>query len=263
MVSLAAENLGVSLGGKNVLQNISCAFAAGTLTGIIGPNGAGKSTLLKSLAHIIAPSQGRVVLEGHALSAMDAKARARAIAYLPQGQVLHWPLGVARLVALGRLPHLAPLSRMGGADHEAVHRAMKMADVAHLEGRVATTLSGGELSRVLLARALCVEAPVLIVDEPLAALDPAHQLAVMTLLGSLAASGHLVIAVLHDLTMASRFCDRLLLLSEGQVAAEGRPGDVLSDEIVRRIYHVEALTGSHGGQRYVMPWEEARKAPPS
>lgn len=263
MVRLAAENLDVSLAGNIVLQNISCAFAGGTLTGIIGPNGAGKSTLVKALAHIIPPGRGGVVLDSQALSAMDAKVRARAIAYLPQGQVLHWPLGVDRVAALGRLPHLAPLSRMSDADHQAVHRAMKVADVTHLAGRIATTLSGGELSRVLLARALCVEAPVLIVDEPLAALDPAHQLAVMTLLRSLAASGHLVIAVLHDLTLASRFCDRLLLLSEGQVAAEGLPSDVLSEEIVRRIYGVEALTGSHHGQRYVMPWEEARKTSPS
>lgn len=258
MVSLTAERLHITIGNTPILHGIDCAFAAGVLTGVIGPNGAGKSTLLKALTHIVPPSSGRVLANGRRLDDMKDRARARMIAYLPQGQTVHWPLSVERVVALGRLPHLAPFSRLSEIDHHAVRQAMTAADVLHLAGRTVTTLSGGELSRVLLARALSVETPILIVDEPLAALDPAHQLSIMALLQSLASQGRLIVVVMHDLTLASRFCRRLLLMADGRVAADGGPEAVLDERLIRQVYGVETLVGHHRGQRYVLPWGEAR-----
>jgi iron complex transport system ATP-binding protein len=198
------------------------------------------------------------MLDDRPIARMSETDRARAISYLPQGQDVHWPLNVERLVALGRLPHLAPFSRLSPADRDAVLNAMSAADVLYLRDRIATELSGGERARVLLARALCVEAPVLLVDEPLAALDPAHQLATVTLLKSLARGGRLVTVVLHDLSMASRFCDRLLLMDEGRLVAEGTAADVLDEARLRHVYGVEAVMGEHQGQRYVLPWKEVR-----
>lgn len=257
MVTLSIEGLHVTLGGAPVLNGIDCALQPGMVTGIIGPNGAGKSTLLRAMTNLLPATAGRALLNGRPVETIDEPERARLIAYLPQGQNVHWPLTVERLVALGRLPHLAPFSRLTDSDHEAIDRAMAEADVLHLANRVATELSGGERSRVLLARALSVEAPALIVDEPLAALDPGHQLATMALLQRQAQAGKLVVVVMHDLTMASRFCDRLLLIAQGRLAADGTAADVLSADILRTVYGVEALIGEREGQRYVLPWREA------
>jgi iron complex transport system ATP-binding protein len=178
---------------------------------------------------------------------------ARKIAYLPQGQTLHWPLSVERLVALGRLPHLAPMSSLAPADLAAVERAIDRADIGALRARTATELSGGERARALLARALAVEAAALIVDEPLASLDPGHQIDVMTLLRSEADAGSLVIAVLHDLTMAARYCDRLLLMDGGRLIGDGAPTAVLDAERLRRVYGVEAIIDGSGGSPLIVP----------
>lgn len=256
MVTLAAEALHVRLGGVPILHGVDCAFEPGLLTGVIGPNGAGKSTLLKALAQVTAKASGRVLVDGRDAAALGERERARLIAYLPQGQDVHWPLAAERLVALGRLPHLAPFSRLGADDEAAVDQAMADADVLHLKGRTATALSGGERSRVLLARALAVGAPVLIADEPLAALDPAHRLRTMELLRTLAARGQTVLVVMHDLTLASRFCDRLVLMNGGRLAASGDVAIVLTEDKLREVYGVSVLTGEHRGQRYVVPWDE-------
>ena len=161
-------------------------------------------------------------------------------AYVPQGQTLHWPLSVERLVGLGRLPHLAPMSRISAADTAAIERAMARADVLDLRDRIATELSGGERARALFARALAVEAPALIVDEPLASLDPGHQIDVMDLLRAEAAAGGTVIVVLHDLTFAARYCDRLLLIDKGRVMADGAPAAVLTADRLQAVYGIDA-----------------------
>jgi len=242
---LALEHVGVTLGRRAVVANVSAAFAPGTLTGIVGPNGAGKSTLARAMLALV-PATGRVTLDGDDVAAMPRAALARRIAYLPQGQTLHWPLTVERLVGLGRLPHLAPMSKIGAADADAIARAMVRADVAGLRNRIATELSGGERARVLFARALAVEAPALIADEPLASLDPGHQIDVMELMRAEADAGALVIAVLHDLTMAARYCDRLLLIDEGAIVADGAPADVLTPDLLRRVYGIDARVESGG-----------------
>jgi iron complex transport system ATP-binding protein len=256
MVTISARDVVVRLGGRAVIDGISTDLAGGDLVGIIGPNGAGKSTLVRALLGLI-ESDGTIALDGTPLSAMARPEIARRIAYLPQGQTLHWPLTVERLVALGRLPHLAPFSTMSGADRDVVDQAMATADVASLAGRTATELSGGERARVLLARALAVEAPVLIVDEPLASLDPAHQLEVMELLKAQAGQGVLVLAVLHDLGLAMRYCDRLLLLDGGKLVAEGTPDAVLTPARLQQVYRVQAWFGAAGDTPLVIPLQRS------
>lgn len=255
MVTVAMEGLGVSLGPRAVLRDLDAVLHPGTMIGVIGPNGAGKSTLVRAMLGLV-PATGRVTIDGMDVAAVPRADLARRIAYLPQGQTLHWPLTVERLVALGRLPHLAPFSRIGDADLAAIDRAMALADVNHLRGRVATELSGGERARVLLARALAVEAAGLVADEPLAALDPGHQIEVMALLRRQAEAGALVVTVLHDLTMAARHCDRLLLLNGGRLVADGIPDRVLTAERMAQVYGIRAWIGEAEGRRLIVPIDQ-------
>ncbi|ARS27859.1 ABC transporter ATP-binding protein [Sphingomonas sp. KC8] len=252
MVTIAIEGLQVALGRRPVLHGVDAVLEPGALIGVIGPNGAGKSTLVRALLGLV-PATGCVRVDGVDVGRIPRADLAKRIAYLPQGQTLHWPLTVERLVALGRLPHLAPFSRIGDADRAAIDRAIRHADVDHLRDRVATELSGGERARVLLARALAVEASALVADEPLAALDPGHQLEVMALLRAQAASGALVVAVLHDLTMAARHCDRLLLLHEGQLVADGPPDVVLTAARLADVYGIRAWIGEAAGGPLIVP----------
>lgn len=256
MVSIVAGDIAVTLGRRPVVRGVSATLAGGCLIGVLGPNGAGKSTLVRALLGLV-PHDGRVTIDGVARDSLPRAAIARRIAYLPQGQALHWPLSVERLVALGRLPHLAPFSRLSDADRDAVARAMARTGIASLAGRIATELSGGERARVMLARALAVEAPALIVDEPLASLDPAHQIEGMELLRAEADGGALVVAVLHDLTLAARFCDRVLVMADGTLAADGAPRDTLSADLLARVYGISAFFGD-GDMPLLVPLNRLR-----
>lgn len=253
MVTISIHSVGVTLGTRAVVSDVSAEIAPGAFVGIIGPNGAGKSTLLRAMLGLIAPQTGEVRIDGEPIARITRPTIARKIAYLPQGQTLHWPLTVERLVALGRLPHLAPMSGIGEADRAAMEDAMRRADVLDLRDRVATELSGGERARVLLARALAVGAPALVADEPLAALDPGHQIDVMDLLRQEARDGALVVTVLHDLTMAARYCDRLLLMDQGRLIADGPPADVLTADTLRHVYGIEAMIERDDGASVVVP----------
>ncbi len=253
MVSLSIEALSVTLGGAPVLRGVTARLEGGALVGIIGPNGAGKSTLVRAMAGLVKPVAGEAFLDGHAVSATPPQDLARRIAYLPQGQVLHWPLSVERLVALGRLPHLAPMSRLSDNDSAAINAAMERADVLHLRHRDATTLSGGERARAMLARALAGGGDVLVVDEPLAALDPGHQIDVMELLSAETRRGVLVVAVLHDLAMAARWCDRLVMLDRGQVVGDGAPASVLTAEALQQVYGIKAFFGGDPACPLIVP----------
>ncbi|MEN3748190.1 ABC transporter ATP-binding protein [Sphingomonas sp. HF-S3] len=257
MVSIRIEGLGVTLGRRAVLRDVTASFAPATLTGIVGPNGAGKSTLARAMLALV-PTTGRVRVDDRDVATMPRAELARRIAYLPQGQTLHWPLSVERLVGLGRLPHLGPMSRVAEGDAAAIQRAMVRADVTALRDRIATELSGGERARVLLARSLAVEAPGLIADEPLASLDPGHQIDVMDLLRAEARGGALVIAVLHDLTMAARYCDRLLLVDRGTVVADGAPADVLAPANLRAVYGIDARIDLDGDWPSIVTLGRAR-----
>jgi iron complex transport system ATP-binding protein len=248
MSVLRVRDLAVDLGGRAVLRDIAFDAPAGKIIGLIGPNGAGKTTLLRAISQLTPSRSGSVEWDGYAVDRMDARTRATRLAYLPQGQTLHWPLSVRRLVELGRLPMLGPLSRLSKADADAVDAAMESTGVDHLAERDTLSLSGGERARVLLARALAVDAPVLLADEPTASLDPYHVLEIMTLLRRSAREGRLVITVTHELSLVSRFCDEVVLIDKGRKVADGTPSAVLSPERLREVYRIEPAASAGLGQ---------------
>jgi iron complex transport system ATP-binding protein len=254
MTALTADGLCVSLNGHRILTDIALDCAPGRIHGLIGPNGAGKSTLLKALAGLIAPERGELRLGGTPLADIEPAERARRIAYLPQGGDVAWPLSVMQLVTLGRLPHRTLFRAQCARDAAAIARALARMDAGAMAALRADRLSAGERARVLLARALAVEAPILLADEPVAALDPLHQLEVMHTLREEAAGGAMVVVVLHDLTLAARFCDRLLLLNHGRIAAAGAPSAVLSADALSSVFGISAYAGSHEGEAFVLPW---------
>jgi len=253
MVAICCENLSVRFGRRTIIKDASVTLSPGRLIGMIGPNGAGKSTFLRALVGLQAPYKGKIEIDGVDLAEVNRRKLAMQIAYLPQGQTIHWPVTVRRLVSLGRLPHLAPMSKVSADDEAAIDDAMARCHVAHFSERVATELSGGERARVMLARALAVGAPGLLVDEPLAALDPGHQIDVISLLGSEARAGKLVVVVLHDLTIAARYCDRLLLINEGHLVADGEPEAVLRPDRLASVYGITASINHDDGGAYIVP----------
>lgn len=250
-----ARGVCVALGGNPVLTGASLALRKGEVLGLIGPNGSGKSTLLRLLCGLLKAGGGEISLLGKSLSHWKPQDMARQVAYMAQGNVCHWPLLVEKVVALGRIPHLVPWQRLSERDALAIRTAMADAEVDYLGQRIVTTLSQGERARVLLARALAVETPVLLTDEPVASLDPSHQIQVMELLRRMADQGRGIIVVLHDLALASRYCDRLALLHDGKVLASGEPRAVLTPENLKTAYHITAQYGSHGEKYFVLPWK--------
>lgn len=261
MVTISLEAAEIRLSARTIVSGISAELEAGSLVGVIGPNGAGKSTLIRAIIGLVPLAGGAIRIDGKPMAAIGRKVMARHLAYLPQSQTLHWPLTVERLVALGRLPHMGPFSHMAQSDHIAIENAIARADVAHLRHRNALELSGGERARAMLARALVVGAKGLIVDEPLASLDPGHQIDVMELLAREARSGALVVAVLHDLTMAARYCDRLLLIDKGVLAADGPPANVMTAARLADVYGVSAFVGQHGATPLIVPLERMQTVP--
>jgi iron complex transport system ATP-binding protein len=214
-------------------------LARGELVILVGPNGAGKTTLMRALAGLL-PADGAVVLDGRALSDHSPRERARRIAYLPQGNVFHWPIAVAAVVALGRYPHADPFSGYSAADRAAVRRALQATATEAFAERAVTSLSGGERARVALARALATDAPVLLADEPTVSLDARHQLLVMEELRTAARSGKAALAIVHDLALAARFADRLLVMDRGAIVADAPPAVALDAGRMATVFGVEA-----------------------
>nr|VFJ71427.1 MAG: iron complex transport system ATP-binding protein [Candidatus Kentron sp. FM]VFJ72621.1 MAG: iron complex transport system ATP-binding protein [Candidatus Kentron sp. FM]VFK18981.1 MAG: iron complex transport system ATP-binding protein [Candidatus Kentron sp. FM] len=252
---LTGEGLRVVLAGKTVLREVDVTIHPGYLTGILGPNGAGKSTLARALLGYLPLASGRVMLGGREIESYSGGERARRIGYLAQGHIVHWPLLVEKVVELGRMAH-----RRGGwagaeADRRAVERALERAGVAHLRGRTMDTLSGGERARVLLARVLAGEPDILLADEPLTGLDPAYQLRILALLREFADQGLAVAIVLHDITLAARFCARLVLLRDGALLAKGTPGQVLTDAYLALAFGIEARRADIAGEPVLVPWQ--------
>jgi len=246
-VLLAASSLTVRREGSTLLDQVDLQVKAGEVLGVIGPNGAGKSTLLKVLAGVLQPDAGSLRLLQQPYAAIAPRSRARLLAYLEQRPHVQWPLSVAQVVALGRLPH-SGLPDFGG--QQALAAAMAATDTSALALREFNTLSEGEKLRVNLARVLATQPQLILADEPVAALDPWHQLQMLELLRTLAAQGLGIVVVLHDLTLAARYCHRLQLLEQGCTVACGTPAEVLSAGHLARVYRVEAALSED--QRYVL-----------
>ncbi len=236
--TLHADHVSLDLGGREVLSAVDIAFGSASLYAMVGPNGAGKSSLMRILAQVLAPSQGSVLLDSQRIADLPSRQRARIVAYLPQDRQAAWPMPVRELVMLGRMPHGATLEQAVSADWQAVDTALERTKVSDLADRCITHLSGGERARVFLARALATQASILLVDEPIAALDPHHQWLIMETLQQEARSGCLVIAVLHDLSLAARFADRIVMLDQGRMVAQGDTAVVLTAQRLADVFNI-------------------------
>jgi iron complex transport system ATP-binding protein len=258
MNTLTVSGLTFNRGTRAILQSIDITFAAGFMTAILGPNGAGKSTLLGCMAGLLKAQQGTIDIDGRSIATMPGSERARHIAFLPQTPEIAWPIDVATLVGLARIPHSSASDEHNRA---AVIHAMQMTSTADWSSRIVNQLSGGERARVLLARVFAGEARWILADEPFTGLDPAHQFEAVELLRAYARQGGGVVLTIHDLSLAARIADRIVVLNEGRIAADGSPHAALNPVLLRAVYGVDtewlvvgsqqtpviAVHGRHGG----------------
>jgi iron complex transport system ATP-binding protein len=250
---IQVEKLKVRLNGMAILNEVSFSLGRGEILGLVGPNGAGKTTILKVITGLLRPEEGSVNILGKPSRDFSSRSLARKLGYLSQESEVHWPLRVERVVALGRTPYLMPWEDLRETDMKIIDSALRETDTYHLKGRRVDHLAGGEKALVMMARLLAGEPEMILADEPVQGLDPAHSLQVMELLRRIAESGKGVLVVLHDLALASRFCHRILLLRGGTIVASGRPPEVFSPEHLKTSYHIEAKYGN-SDEFYVVPW---------
>jgi iron complex transport system ATP-binding protein len=246
MTLLVAREISVRLGGRTILDNVSVTLPPNEFVALVGPNGAGKTTLIKALAGLI-PAFGKVEIEGRDRAQMKARERAKTLAYLPQGHDFSWPLPAAEIVALGRFPHADPFSPVTPEDRQAVTQALELTGMKAYATRIVTTLSGGERARIALARVLATQAKILLADEPTMSLDPRHQFVVMEILRHTARMRGATLAVVHDLSLAARYADRVLILEKGRIVAEGKPAETLTPDRIAKFFGVEADMVTLGG----------------
>jgi iron complex transport system ATP-binding protein len=249
----------VELGGKPVVDGVSATVSDGEWLALIGPNGAGKTTLLRAMARLV-PFSGEIALAGRSVTELPRGDLARLVAVVPQEPSTPPWMTVAEYVLLGRTPHLGPLAKEGASDRDAAARALGRLDLLPLAGRRLGTLSGGEKQRVVVARALAQEAPIVLLDEPTASLDIGHQQQALELLDGLRAdSGLTLVAAMHDLTLAAQYADRMLLLDAGRVVADGPPADVLTEALIAEHYGAAIDVVSVGDRLAVVPRREAAR----
>ena len=240
---ISFQDLTAGYGPCHVLQSVTARAKSGELIALIGPNGCGKSTLLKTLCGILTPSSGRITFNDKNLRNLPPKARARQIAYLSQSREAMPSMTVKEVVRLGRAPYRGGLGKISTEGQAAIASAMSHTQSNRFASRRFDSLSGGEQARVLLARALTVKAPILLADEPIAALDPFYQLSMMEIIKAEAASGKTVITALHDLSLAAQFADRIWMMHQGNIIADGTPDDVLTAENLKTVFGIKLPIG--------------------
>ncbi len=255
MKLIEAREIGFSFDGHTVLDRVHLDLSQGETVGLIGPNGAGKSTLIRIMTGLLKRRSGRLTVLEKPFDEISPRYLSREVAYLPQSQEIHWPLAAEKIVALGRTPFISPWQKLRDEDEVAVQTAMEETDTLRFVGRPIDQLAGGERRLVMIARVLATNPQVILADEPVAGLDPTHQIQVMELLRGLSSKGRGTVVVLHDLTLAARFCDRIYLMHEGKMMADGRPMDVLSPANLRKSYRIDAKYGHHDKDFYVVPWK--------
>jgi iron complex transport system ATP-binding protein len=255
---LHTRDLGWKIGGATIVENIDLSVNRGELVGVIGPNGAGKTTLLRLLAGLLVPSKGTVYLEGRNLAAMDARSRARKLAFMSQETAQSFPFTVMEILLMGRYPHLGRFERESEEDHEKARRTLSYVGLSGLENRGFGALSGGERQLVLFAKALVQDTETLVLDEPTSNLDIRHQDRIFSMAQELAGEKRAVLTSVHNLGVAAQYCSRLLLLEKGRVAADGRPEQVLRSDILDRVYAVRTLVSPNMATGSpivtVLPW---------
>ncbi len=252
MSALRFNAISAGYGDTRVLRDAIAHLSAGHVTGIVGPNGAGKTTLFRTALGLLPLTGGTISVLDNPLSSWSREGLARSIAYLAQGSDAHWPLTARRLVLLGRLPHRGAFAPNDESDLALADEALARCDASAFAERRIDELSAGERSRVLLARALATAAPILLADEPAAHLDPAHQIRLMELLREEAGRGTAVGVTLHDLALAARYCDEIIVLEHGTVIAQGAPDDALSDACLARVFGVAVQRARDGAGNTVL-----------
>lgn len=242
MTELAVHNLTVQAKekGKALVQSASFPLRSGEFVALLGPNGAGKTSLLRGSLGLIPAVSGRAQIDGQDMETLSPSDRARLVSYLPQARPVVWPNSVLDIVSLGRFSHGVSLGELRGADRDAVDNALAACSLLDLAERSVHTLSGGEMARVHCARAFAAEAPLLVADEPTAALDPRHQFTIMDLFADYVAKGRGVLVVLHEISLAMRYASRVLVMQGGKIIADGAPEAVLTEALLRDVYGVEA-----------------------
>lgn len=253
---LEVESLRVAYDGRPVLRDISFRVQAGEILGVIGPNGAGKTTLIRALSGVLNPTAGTVRVAGQDIMALKPLERARRVAVVPQARNLPPAFTGWELVGLGRTPHLNWLGQMSLRDEQRVRQALERAHALDLADRRLDELSGGEQQRLLLARAMAQDAPLLLLDEPTAHLDLQHQVSLLDQVSTLAHRENLgVVAALHDLNLVSRYADRVVLLADGELRALGTPGDVLRTDLLEQVYQLplQVLHNPASGRQVILP----------
>lgn len=234
MSLLTLSHLTVHRDKHPVVQDVSLTIEPGECIGLIGPNGAGKTSLLRAALGLL-PANG-----ASSLAELSSTHRARAAAWMPQSREIAWPVSVETLIALGRIPHLPRGAKLHPDDQDAIDAAIDRMDLNGFRTRIATHLSGGEQARVLIARALAQDTPLLMADEPIAGLDPANQISTMQVFANLAREGRSALVSLHDLGLAARHCTRLLMISGGKLVADGPPAQVLTPDNMATVFGVSA-----------------------
>jgi ABC-type cobalamin/Fe3+-siderophores transport system ATPase subunit len=253
---LQAESLRVKYGDRLVLTDISFRLDPGSILGVIGPNGAGKTTLIRALSGVASLSAGRVIAQGKDIAALSPVERARRVAVVPQARSLPASFTGWQLVLLGRTPHLNWLGHVSAKDEQCVNQALERAQALELAGRRLGELSGGEQQRLLLARALAQDAPILLLDEPTTHLDLQHQIGLLDKVRELARTeGLAVVVALHDLNLVSRYADQVALLVEGNMRAMGTPEEILQPELLGQVYQVplQLLHTAATGRPIILP----------